>query len=230
MVINAERLESRIHKPKASVLAFFAAGALIAGCSSQGKENTGSNSKTSTDSTVSQTNNSNGNYIVPTFNYINSLSRAARVHKAMQAFGQVVINQWLTHGSAWSPLDVYCSSNLQDAQNQSGGGWLSQGYKPTAKQDCAIQQTDVIGMNAVVTVNANGDLTNNVVAASIVDSNCQLSIANSRVVIDGKWNDTIPLETVTFGTTSYYLGDSQSLSQAEWIDNQAIACLNKARP
>ena len=246
MVINAERLESRIHKPKATVLAFFAAGALIAGCSST---STTSAKKVATTTEAAPTTGPAGPYSVPSTTSPNTSpsltepydpllyeinpNRIARINKALNAFGLVVLQQATSSNSVWGQFDGYCSSML-GAYEETGGGWLSQGYKPAAGQVCEIENQTTHAPIEIVTyvvVGNNENFTNQFVGATIVDfaNKCWVGITEPPKNVN---NQEYNMPVVSFSKGGSYLdvGAATSLAQAESIDAQAIACLNKTRP
>ena len=240
MLRHAERLELR-GKSNSKIALLFAASTLLAGCSSQSgaSESTHVSKTTSTTTittTTEQTQNSSRSNSGPDslVSYLMSSGRNNHIAQAMLTFAQKL------ESSAQSSngfFDAYCAS-LQTIESETGGGWLSQGYKPSPGQYCEYrhsQKYQSVGphLEAEFIVEPNGQLSKQVQMVNIDDF-------NNSCYVEAEWQSTnfyINSQTVKTqnAVSVIYSGGGQdvrtfnatTVAQAESIDNAAVACLLK---
>jgi hypothetical protein len=169
--------------------------------------------------------------------YDTNPQRNAKISKAVKAFGTIVLEQYNEGHGPWGPLDGFCSPGTTLGSYNSGSsneGWLAQGYKPTAGQNCYLQHNSQYGnenmqIGADVVTGTNGVFTNEFVAANVNNSTCATIIIDNGSNLGQKlgWNVQIGTGAVSASNDAEL---ATSLAQAETIDNQALACLAETRP
>jgi hypothetical protein len=229
----SERIVSRVSKPKATIAALAATATLLAGCGGHIKNEVAPTPKPTTAVAPAPTTTEATPF--DSFTFQTNPERNAKIVAAVHSFGAIVLEQFKSSNSAWGPFDAFCSPGKTLGSYASGGtdeGWVSQGYKPTAGQNCYIQHNPQYGgkdmqVGADVVVGAGGVYTNQFEAVSVNNANCTATITNngSNLGQNLGWE-------VQDGKTSSASTDTAkatSLAQAEAIDNQALACLAATR-
>jgi hypothetical protein len=153
-----------------------------------------------------------------------SPKRIARVDAAMRNFGLIVLQEAKIAGSVWGPFDAYCSNQLDGSSLI--GGWVSQGYKPTAGENCEVQHNPQYGgehmqVSADVIVGAKGEYTDHITGVGINNDSC---------AIDVDATEKVPVVIIDRGPTIKTIDGATTLAQAEAFDNRAIDCLDHTRP
>jgi len=222
---NYEKNKTRVTKPRATIAAIAATALLLAGCSGNGKKEVATRSS-SVPTTVAPVPSTTETMPYDSFTYENNPQRVARIETAVQNLGLIVLNEASKSRSNWGPFDAYCSDTQEGGSNQ--GGWVSQGYKPAAGEDCEVQHNPQYGEKNVqvstdVLVGDNGVYTNNIEGAFINNPYCSVSVSYSNI-------NKVPIVTIGTAKDLQTVGSAQSLAQAESIDNQAISCLDNTRP
>ncbi len=249
MVRCPEKFEPRVSKPRKSIKRFLAASAtsvILAGCSSnsEASQTTPATSPPSTiatknnptTTTLAPNNNPTTNENQPPVGYFMSSVRNERIAQAMTNFAlRLEANAQAPNGI----FDAYCTS-LQNLQYEIGGGWLSQGYQTTAGQYCEYRHSQPDQgfkpqLDATVIVGPNGKLTNQVQSVTIEDNGngCYVYVIDEPTdfivngAIEQRNAENVQL---SYGSQTVQTFNATSLAQAESIDNQALACINKTRP
>lgn len=165
------------------------------------------------------------------FTYQTNSERNAKIVAAIQSFGAVVLEQSKTSGSTWAPFDAFCSPGAYMGSNSAGSeGWVSQGYKPTEGQNCVVQHNPQYGgenmqVLADVVVGANGVYTDQIEGGVMVNN----SYCFTNIVFGGSnlgWDVEVGKSLSASTDTS----EATSLTQAQTIDSEALACLTATQP
>jgi hypothetical protein len=230
MANTAERVILRTSKPKATVAALAAAASLLAGCSTDSKKDVAPVLKpVPTTIAISPTTTEATPFNSASFQ--SNPERNARIDRAAQSFGTIVLEQSRKPDSPWGPFDAFCSPGLTFGGSASGReGWVSQGYKPTAGQNCAVQHNPQYGgeemqVYADVGVGAGGTYNDKIEAVGINNSFCTTNIMNDGSKVG--WDVEISNATATHIKDTVL---ATSLAQAEAIDSQALTCLARTKP
>lgn len=234
MTSTAERVTTRVSKSKAAVAALAATATLLAGCSgSHSKKEVNPAPKPVPTTTAPTPTTPTTSEAAPfnSFAYETNPQRNARIVAAVQSFGAIVLEQSKSSGSTWGPFDSFCSPGTYMGSNATGSvGWVSQGYKPTAGQNCVVQHNPQYGgenmqVMADVVVGANGVYTDKIQGVTVNNAHC-----TTNIMFEGSnlgWEAQIGKGTVSASTDTT---EATSLAQAQAIDAQALACLAATRP
>ena len=236
---QVERIESRASKSNKKIALLFAVSTLLAACSSQSgvSESTPVSKPTST-TTTEQTQNSSPSNSGPDslVSYLMSSSRNNHIAQAMLKFAQKLEN---SAQSSNGYFDAYCAS-LQTEESETGGGWLSQGYKPSPGQYCEYrhsQNFQGVGphLEAEFIVEPNGQLSKQVQMVNIED-------INNSCYVEAEWQSTnffINSQTIktqnavnviySSGSQDVRTFNATTVAQAESIDNARLRAYSKPR-
>ncbi len=244
MLNNSERFIKGKSKSKVTITALAVTATILAGCGSANAEKGSNKPSKSTPSTLSPTQSTDPTHITPvtttpvestnftSISYQTNPERNARINAAVQSFGNEVIKQSETPKSTWGPFDAFCSAGNyfgDDAKGVKGGqGWVKEGYKPQPGENCYVEHDSQFGgkdimLGADVVVGANGKYTNQIEAVA-VDNYSTGGVA--LITYEGPktgWE----VRDGWAVTSSYTTSEATSLSQAQTIDNNALAVLSE---
>ena len=227
---TAERVVSRVSKPRATIAALAATATLLAGCGGHSKKEVAPVPKPTPTTAVAPAPTTTEATPFDSFTFQTNPERNAKIVATVQSFGAIVLEQSKTSGSTWGPFDSFCSPGTYMGSNATGSeGWVSQGYKPTAGQNCVVQHNPQYGgedmqVMADVVVGANGAYTNQIEGVDVNNTDCTTNIMfeGSNLGWDVQVGKTPSASTDT--------SEATTLAQAQAIDSQALACLEQTRP